>query len=295
LGIDPLNAHDSAPVPVGRLPDPPPGSLGKGATQLKTLPYFRWYPADAVGDEFYAHLTCAELGVYHRCLDHSWMNDGIPADTAALAIICHMSRKPFEKVWGKVNQRWSASPRDPARLVNPRQERERDYAIRVGENNKRPGNANAFKSRTDGDKNAFHAGARRASDSVSDSDSEQPTQKKEPATREPDLFDAFWEIFVDGGKALNDEDKGAALKLWLDFSLDDQQKIIAWAKTQLYEKWTEERYMPMPAKVLRDKGWTRVAKVRKPSGIPPAPIPMPDWLKNKPMKPDCWLPDETEL
>jgi hypothetical protein len=25
-------------------------------------------------------MTLAELGLYHRCLNHSWMNDGIPAD-----------------------------------------------------------------------------------------------------------------------------------------------------------------------------------------------------------------------
>ena len=61
----------------------------------KTLPHFKWYPADAETDDFYTTLTNEELGAYHRCMNSSWLNGGIPADHAALATLRRVSRKRF--------------------------------------------------------------------------------------------------------------------------------------------------------------------------------------------------------
>ncbi len=91
----------------------------------KLLPYFKWFPADAETDDFYATLTNDELAVYHRCLNRAWMNDGIPADMDVLAVLCRMDREQFDRVWAKVGQRWATSERNSEKLVNRRQEEER--------------------------------------------------------------------------------------------------------------------------------------------------------------------------
>lgn len=100
---------------------------------MTNLPYYRWYPADAEGDDFYASLTDAEGWTYHRLLNRSWMNDGIPADLNELARILHRPRKYVDRVWERLAGRWVPSPRDPNKLINPRQERERAYAITKSE------------------------------------------------------------------------------------------------------------------------------------------------------------------
>jgi uncharacterized protein YdaU (DUF1376 family) len=120
--------------------------LGEGF-KLKTLPYFKWFPADAETDGFYSSLTQEERGVYHTCLNSSWINDGIPANLDDLAVICRMPRKAFDKAWAKVGKKWTPSRTDGDKLVNQRQEVERESAKAKSENNKRVGNANASKSR----------------------------------------------------------------------------------------------------------------------------------------------------
>lgn len=120
----------------------------------KLLPYFKWYPADAEGDDFYSlTLSNEELGIYHRLLNRSWMNDGVTADLDALAAFCRMGRKQFDKSWEKIGKRWVVSPRDKTKLVNPRQEQERESAKIKSEHNKRDGNANAKRTRSKRDQN----------------------------------------------------------------------------------------------------------------------------------------------
>ncbi len=83
--------------------------------------------------------------------------------------------------------------------------------------------------------------------------------RESPSVRAALLWEEFWKIFEDAGKGLNDKDKENALKLWLNFEPPTHRRIIDWARVQIAERWTEERFTPMPAKVLRDEGWTRVA------------------------------------
>jgi hypothetical protein len=46
---------------------------------MRSLPYFRWFPADAETDHNYAALNDAELGLFHRLLNRSWINGGLPS------------------------------------------------------------------------------------------------------------------------------------------------------------------------------------------------------------------------
>lgn len=91
----------------------------------------------------------------------------------------------------------------------------------------------------------------------------------------PDMFADFWGLFVEAGKPLNDRDKEAALKVWLNLKDSDQPEVIAWVKMQLIDRWTQEKYTPMPVKVLRDEGWKRVAQPRQPVKAPAAPVYVP--------------------
>ncbi len=97
---------------------------------MKNLPYMRWFPADADGDEKYASLNDEELGFFHRLLNKSWINTGLPSDLDELSDLMHISRAQLNKRWKKVGRCWN---QDGDRLFNPRQEVERAYAIRKSE------------------------------------------------------------------------------------------------------------------------------------------------------------------
>lgn len=125
---------------------------------LKTLPYFLWYPADAETDEGYSSLTDAELGFFHRCLNRAWLNDGLPADLDDLARAMNRTRNQLEKVWPRVSKLFQSRESD-GRLVNRRQEEERENARRKSLNLQRNGNANALKG--------VPSASTRASESVS--------------------------------------------------------------------------------------------------------------------------------
>ncbi len=77
-------------------------------------------------DEDYAAMTDQELGFYHRCLNRSWLNNGLPGDLNELARLLGRTRPYLDKVWKRVGRKFEL--RD-ARLVNGRQEKERTTAL----------------------------------------------------------------------------------------------------------------------------------------------------------------------
>ena len=95
----------------------------------KLLPYFRWYAADAETDENYSSLTDAELGFFHRCLNKSWINEGLPADLDRLAATMRVTKSQFAKVWPAVSKCFMLTDGDQPRWVNRRQEEERSLAV----------------------------------------------------------------------------------------------------------------------------------------------------------------------
>lgn len=96
------------------------------------LPYFRWFPADAETDEEYSAMDDAEVGFYHRCLNKSWINHGLPAVPAELARVLRVSPAYLRKMWERVGRKFEPSS-DSGRLVNRRQEEERSKAVRKSE------------------------------------------------------------------------------------------------------------------------------------------------------------------
>lgn len=98
---------------------------------MKALPYYRWYPTDAESDSKYAAMTLAELGLYHRCLNHAWVNNGLPQDPYELGRELRLSVADIKKLWPRVSQCFELG--EVGRLVNKRQEAERSYALTKSE------------------------------------------------------------------------------------------------------------------------------------------------------------------
>jgi Meiotically up-regulated gene 113 len=95
----------------------------------RELPYFKWYAADAETDERFRAMSDAEVGFYLRCLNHSWLNNGLPADMKVLARILNKSTSYVERMWRSVGRCFIPDPENQERLINPRQEDEREQAV----------------------------------------------------------------------------------------------------------------------------------------------------------------------
>ena len=85
-------------------------------------PAFQWYPKDCDSDEKVRAMDDREFGFYVRCLNHSWLNDGLPADLDRLSVVMHRTRSYVGRVWPALI---GCFEEQNGRLVNPRQERER--------------------------------------------------------------------------------------------------------------------------------------------------------------------------
>jgi uncharacterized protein YdaU (DUF1376 family) len=138
---------------------------------LKELPFFKWFPADAETDAFYASLSYEALGLYHRMLNLAWINNGLPSDLEELASVIRVERSFLDKYWPKLSKRWVE--RD-GMLFNSKQEEERADALEKSQKA-----SEAAKARYGRNANAVHPQCERnanapirASVSVSDSSSE---------------------------------------------------------------------------------------------------------------------------
>jgi uncharacterized protein YdaU (DUF1376 family) len=167
----------------------------------KSLPYFRWFPADWEMDERYAALTNEELGFLHRCLNRSWINAGLPGDLDEVARLMHTPRPELDRLWKRVGTFFELRK---DRMCNRRQETERERALQTSEANARPGNANASREKrervsnvngTERDPNAIRSGRAYESDcvSVSGSSLNVTTEKTDsPRAQTSPRFEEFW-------------------------------------------------------------------------------------------------------
>lgn len=212
----------------------------------KDLPYFRWFPKDAESEEFYSSLPDAELGFHHRCLNRSWVNNGIPADLDALACSMKVNRKQLDKLWARVSAGWQEKD---GRFYNKEQEEERSRAIAKGESNRRFGNANAKKTeresnakKREGNANETRTrfsrdpnGTRRAYDSDSDSDSDSSKEPSKNKTVELTLFPE--NETAAGSQSVVRSDVSASCK-----TSDD---LIIEAARRMYERHQRDRRCPV--------------------------------------------------
>jgi len=158
----------------------------------KELPYFRWYPKDAESDSKYSSMTLAELGLFHRCLNHSWLNDGIPSELSELSRELRISEREIKRHWPRVSRCFVTSAND-ARGRNLRQEEERSYALTKSERS-----TNAVRARYERNADVGTNEPPRAYESESGSISDLPvtTEKTEKRAEAKKWFeDEFWPLW----------------------------------------------------------------------------------------------------
>ena len=95
---------------------------------LKALPYFKWYPADAECDQNFRAMDDADIGFYIRCLNHAWINGSLPADPKERARVLRTRLDTANKRWVRVGKCFVNSTLYPEQLINLRQETERSLA-----------------------------------------------------------------------------------------------------------------------------------------------------------------------
>lgn len=95
---------------------------------MKNLPYFKWYPADADTDANFRAMDDADIGFYIRCLNHAWINGGIPSDPKERARVLRTRLDTANKRWERVGKSFLKSSLYPDQLTNLRQETERELA-----------------------------------------------------------------------------------------------------------------------------------------------------------------------
>lgn len=86
-------------------------------------PAFQFYPSDFLGDDRVARMTYTEIGIYTVLLSRAWLAGGLPTDVGEIAKMLKLPPPRFRKLWaGVLSECFTVKN---GRLVNPRQEKER--------------------------------------------------------------------------------------------------------------------------------------------------------------------------
>jgi len=105
---------------------------------MAKAPAFQWYPKDCDTDENVRAMDDREFGFYMRCLNHSWLNNGLPSDLGELARVMSRSRSYVEKIWQRVGKCFELVD---GRLVNKTQEKQRSTVREFVESRRSAANA----------------------------------------------------------------------------------------------------------------------------------------------------------
>ena len=77
-------------------------------------------------------LNLPEVGLFLLCLNHAWINDGLPDDDESIRLMLKISRGDFKKYWPKVSKTFE---KVGERLKNKRQEEEREEVLTISKRN----------------------------------------------------------------------------------------------------------------------------------------------------------------
>lgn len=101
-------------------------------------PAFQFYPADWVMST--RTMPAEARGVYIDLLSFAWTEDGLPADLAGLDSYVGLTKGKFKRLWD-AHLAGRFEPRDDGKIVNPRQEVEREKQRRWREKSAKGGKA----------------------------------------------------------------------------------------------------------------------------------------------------------
>jgi uncharacterized protein YdaU (DUF1376 family) len=249
----------------------------EGGGVVKGLPYFCWYPADAETDENFRAMTDAEVGFYLRCLNHAWINGGLPTDAGERARAMGRSRAQADRLWNRVSRCFVPDANDPARLINRRQEEERDRATERSKKGTQSAKARWDRRTYPPDANKMpphREGNARASDSDSASGSaSDPNPSNEerassrarseavavicpPELKPVNILAELRNVYAQGGAPIPDAHENLAIQYLLDIPVERRARVANYVKWAFVTgKW------PSPAKtkgllnLLRDGDW----------------------------------------
>lgn len=94
----------------------------------KALPYYPMYVNDFDEDPDVMDMNLAEVGLYLLCMNESWKRGSIPAEIEKIAIRIRRPVGDVHDAWPGIAQCWVPLNGDTSKLVNPRQELERNKA-----------------------------------------------------------------------------------------------------------------------------------------------------------------------
>ena len=99
------------------------------------LPWVQFYVFDLVEDERFVLMPKAAKGVFMDALCQEWVNDGLPNDMAAIALLTHSTKAELKKSWKFIGL--FLEKRDDFRLIYPPFEIARAHAAKVAAERKR--------------------------------------------------------------------------------------------------------------------------------------------------------------
>src|SRR5690348_10958873 len=67
-------------------------------------PAFQWYPKDCDSDERVRMMDDREFGFFFRCLEHAWLNDGLPGPLEDIARALRRTPGYVKKIWPRINK-----------------------------------------------------------------------------------------------------------------------------------------------------------------------------------------------
>jgi uncharacterized protein YdaU (DUF1376 family) len=109
---------------------------------VERSPAFQFYPRDFLTDSHVIAMALPERGAYITLLCLAWMEGSLPVDHAALAKLCSVPIKAFERLWPALRPCFTVVE---GRLVQPRIERERCKQAAYREAQAAAGKASAAK------------------------------------------------------------------------------------------------------------------------------------------------------
>lgn len=212
---------------------------------MSKSPAFQFYPADFLADKNVQCMTDAQIGIYIKLLCHAWLEGSIPSDLDQLSRFATKEPDSFKDNWRWISSCFEVCKKDPSKLINPRLEKERRKQKSFSRKQ-----SNAAKSRWQKEKSGDATALPRECFSSSSSTT---VNTPLPPTGEGVGFEKFWGLYPQ--KVGEAECRG----LWERRDLEPQADIIIQALEayKVTDRWTKEqgRYIPRPAKFIRDEYW----------------------------------------
>jgi uncharacterized protein YdaU (DUF1376 family) len=229
----------------------------------KKLPFYQMHPADFDTDENVRGMGLLDVGLFLICLNHSWMNDGLPSDPERIQKVLRVKPTEFGKCWKSVEPLFPLQ--DDGRRRNPRQERERTAAKSSSKTQSERGKKGA-EARWNRDASSMpealpkHEQAiARASESLSVSDSGfvfgESAERGLEISVGP-ILDELESVYKQAGAPIPEKHRQLAAQLLISVPPEKRHRVPNYCKWALVTgKWPSAAKTKALLNVLRDGDW----------------------------------------